>query len=558
MSAADLDRLFGDPWDADNPHGYAAILRADEQREMFADGEKLLNAYGLNAEIVPAQYGGRFTRADELAETLRTVWRRDPSLGLGYGFSSLLASINIWTAGSDQQRRTAADLLLGSGRIAAAFHELEHGNDFANADCAARPTPHGWTLTGRKEVVTNLRRAEAMVLFARTADGAGSRAHSLFWLERGALPADRVRDLPRLPGSGLRGVQLGGADFDDCPIGAESLIGRPGAAIETALRSFQVTRVLLPAVTIGPLDTALRAATGFALERRLYGATAADLPFVRTTLARAYADLLAMDCLCAVGLRALHLAPETMGVYAPAIKYLTSKMLLDAFEALRAVLGAQAYIRQGPYAIFEKLSRDIAPATFAHVSRAACLVMLLPQLPRLARRSWAGDVPGSAELFSLGAHLPALRLDALTAGSPRADPILDVLATFAGHEDPGGPIASYAARLLDELARLRKDCLALTPAQLTIDAPPEAFALAERYTVLLAAACALAVWQHAAELRPAEALALILDRLTARLGGPPVRPAAERAAAESALFDDLVARCRQPRLLDLSARPIPG
>jgi hypothetical protein len=63
-----------------------------------------------------------FTRADLLADIQRTLWRRDPCLGAGYGFSSFIAWVSIWTSGDEDQRRPAAELLLSNGKIAAAFH----------------------------------------------------------------------------------------------------------------------------------------------------------------------------------------------------------------------------------------------------------------------------------------------------------------------------------------------------------------------------------------------------------------------------------------------------
>ncbi|WP_414945504.1 acyl-CoA dehydrogenase [Amycolatopsis sp. cmx-11-32] len=544
MSAAELDALFGDALDDRNPLGYREILAADERQEMLAAGERVLDEYGLNAEFVPVAYGGRWERADRLAEVLRTVWRRDPCLGLGYGFSSLIASVNIWTTGNEEQRRRAAGLLLANRRIAAAFHELAHGNDFAHAECVARPDGGDWLLSGRKEIVTNLRRAEAMVLFARTG-AAGSRGHSQFLVLRDDLPAAGLRDLPRFHSSGMRGVQLGGVEFDGYPIPGDALIGSPGQGIEMALRSYQITRSVGAAMFAGPLETALRLAIRCSLDRRLYGCSAADLPYVRAAIARAYADLLAIEAFSSVVLRALHLAPESMAVYAPAAKYLTARMLLDAFADLRAVLGARSYLRQGPYAMFQKLARDIAPATFAHVSLSAALVTLLPQLPRLARRSWLSDPAATPPLFDIGGDLPSLSLDRLSAGMPRHDGIIGALAEIDGEASPHGsdPVRRFTARYAEELRRLRDGCAALEPADLAIDASPAAFALADRYTVILAASSVLAVRRHGGERHDEAVLLGALDRLTERMGGPAVLSPAEREETERRLFDQAVARC---------------
>ncbi|MGI5182541.1 acyl-CoA dehydrogenase family protein [Dactylosporangium sp. CA-152071] len=556
MGAEELDTLLGDPWDPQNPAGHAAALAADERAEMFAEGERRLDRYGLNAEFVPAAYGGRLTSADRLADVQRTLWRLDPSLAAGYGFSSFIGWVNVWVAGTDDQRREAAGLLLGGGRIAAAFHELGHGNDLASAEFAARRDAGRWLLTGRKEVVGNLRRAEAFVLFARTADTAGSRSHSQFLISRAALPAGAVRDLPRAGSSGLRGLQLGGMELRDCPVLAGTLLGKEGEGLESAMRAFQITRAVIPSFMTGPLDTALRAAIGFASGRRLYGATAADLPYVRSVIARAHADLLAVDAVSTVVLRALHLSPA-VSLYAPAAKYLTSRMALDAFEDLRSVLGAQGYLREGPYAIFQKMARDAASATFIHISRSACLAAMLPVLPRLARRSWLLSPPAARELFEPGGALPPLDPDRLSVGAPTEDPVMGTLAAIgdgAGDRADGGPAARFAARFAAELRELRDACLALPPRDITIGASPAAFALADRYSVLLAAASALALRDRFGD---AELLG-VLDRLAGRLGGASVLTDAERAGVEEQLYLAAAARHRDRELFDLTARRLPG
>lgn len=549
-----IDTVLGDPWDDTNPVGYAAVLAADERGQLPVEGEQLLASFGLNAEFVPREYGGRFQRADHLAETLRALWRRDPCLGLGYGFSSFIASVNVWTSGDEQQRRDLARLLLGGGRVAAAFHELDHGNDFASAECSALPGGAGWTVTGRKEVVTNARRAEALVLFARTASSGGSRGYSQFLVERSTLPGDRIVDLPRILSSGMRGVELGGIRFEDCPIPAGALLGRVGQGTEIALRSYLLTRAVFPAMILGPLDTALRLTLAYALDRRLYRAAVSDIPYVRTVLARAFADLLAADVFSAVVVRGLHLSPETMPVYAPAAKYLVSGMVLDAFTALRSVLGAQAYLRAGQVAMFQKLARDIAPATFAHVSRSACLVTILPQLPRLARASVTAGSCAEA-LADIGGPLPALRLDRLDAAARGADVLAGTLAVWEGTAD-GTPENRFRARFAEAYRSLREECLALPPRDLTIDASPAAFALADRYCVILAAASVLAVWPRICERFPPGVLAGVLDRLDGRLGGEPVLSDGEREEAERELFTLALNRLHDGNSLDLLAQPV--
>ncbi|MEK8145302.1 acyl-CoA dehydrogenase family protein [Streptomyces sp. M10(2022)] len=401
--AGELERHLGDPFDDTNPAGFAALLEADERGEMPAGAEQALDEYGFNAEFVPVELGGRLSRLDDVVAALRSL-PPGPSLGLGYGMSSFIASVNVWLAGDDRQRRTAAELILGNHRLSAAYHELAHGNDLAGVECAVVEVDGTPVLRGRKEVVTNVRRAQGMILFARTDERPGSRSHSQILLDKRTLDPTRLRDLPRFPSSGMRAVQLHGIEFEDCPVPPDSILGR-GRGLETAIRSFQITKTITPAVMCGPVETGLRVALRHLTTRPLYGATAADLPYVRSALAGVFADLLLVECFGAAAIRAVHVLPGEASVLSAVYKHFGSAVLLDAMNTLSELLGAHFYLRTGPTAIFQKLLRDVRLVGFGHAARAACESIVLPQLPVLARRSWSAPRPedAPAELFDLGA-----------------------------------------------------------------------------------------------------------------------------------------------------------
>jgi alkylation response protein AidB-like acyl-CoA dehydrogenase len=534
----ELDALLGDPWDTGNPVGHAAALHADERHEMLTEAERRLDRFGLNAEFVPAHYGGRLERADRLADAQRAIWRRDPCLGAGHTFGSFAAWAVIWASGTQDQRRRAAELLVANGRIAAAFH----GSDRTDATCTARRDAGRWQLNGRAELVANLAPADALVLSARIDGSAGHRRQ--FLVPRADLRGTAARDLPRRGSSGMRGLTLTGIEFRDCPVPADALLGDADQDLAAALPGSHLIAAIVASCTIGPLDTALRSALGFASGRRLYGATAADIPYVRAVIARAYADLLAADALSAVTLRAVHLSPAA-AVYAPAARYLTSRLVLDAFEDLRSVLGAQGYLRQGRYAIFQKLARDVAAAAVVHLPAAACLAAILPQLAQLARHSWLRDPPAGPRLFQLGADLPPLDPHLPTGDAPFGDAVISALA---GRATDGGPVSRFAARFRDELRSLRDSC---------VGAPPTA-ALAHRYTVVLAAASALAVWDQGDDRYGETELIGVLDRLAGRLDGGTVLTEAERRRTEEHLCAAAADRHADSRLFDLTARRTPA
>ncbi|GAA4074788.1 acyl-CoA dehydrogenase [Streptomyces shaanxiensis] len=553
---APLEALLGDPGDPDNPLGFAALIAADERGDLLATGERALDAYGLGAEFVPADLGGRLTRADELARVLRPLFRRDIALGLGHGASNLVGSVNVWAAGRPDQRRWLADVLLRNGRIAAAYTDMSTGNDVTRTGFRAEVRGAELVLNGRKEIINNIARAEAVTVLARTSDAPGSRSHSLVLMDPATAPRDRLRHLPRYRTSGVRAMYLGGLEFRDCPLPLDTVAGGLGEAMETVLRAFQVTRAVLPGAAVGTLDQQLRTVLDFATERRLYRRTVTELPHARAVLTGAFLDLLAADCLATTVCRALHVLPEQTSVYAAAVKFLVPLLMRDAVDALAVVLGARSFLREGPHAVFQKHLRDLPVASLVHAGGTVCLATIIPQLPRLARRAWlSDDAPAPAGLFHLDGPLPDLDLRRLAITAGRQDPLMATLVTAEAELRAEPVLGPLLGRFTDELRELRRQCGELAPRDRTPLAGPVSFELAERYAVLLAAAACVGVWRHndhpGAFLRDPGWLTGALGRLAARLGLAPV-PGAE--AAHEEIFRELTHRHQRRDGFDLVGR----
>lgn len=560
---ADLEKRFGDPEDPANPLSAAHILAADEAGELSPAGEQLLDDLVFNAEFVPTSLGGRLDRLDTLVRMMRQVFRRDVALGLGYGITSFMAAANVWTAGSDGQRRRLADLLLDGQKISVAYHELPHGNDFVRNEFRADPVPGGYRLQGRKEVINNAASAAAFSLFSRTHENPGSRSHSVLFVERDQLDLERFAVLPRYSAVGVRGCRLSGLDFTDCPVPESTRVGAEGQGVELALRSFQITRSAIPGMAIGALDTSLRTVVRFALGRQLYRRTVMEIPHASATLTGAFLDLLICDSLALVGTRAVHLLPDETSVYAAAVKYLVPKMLTDTMYDLSIVLGARFYVREGEFGLFQKHVRDLPVLSLGHAGSAACQATIIPQLSRLARRAWfAGDEAPQA-LFRPREALSGIPYDRLALASGR-DSLSASLVAAVDDLPSGSPeelaVQALVMRMLDQLRQLQEDSLSLSPLDRTALASPSSFALADRYAVFLAAAAVLGVWRAARDggdsflADPAWAAAA-LHRLARRLGQ---RPADLPPSCEGRVHEEVLRRFHERRSYDLYDTPLAG
>lgn len=563
-AAARLEAALGDPFDPANPHGHLALLRADDARTVPEATEDLLTRTGLAAEFVPHVLGGRLTDLERLARVLRPLFRRDLALGYGFGITSLFAASSVWTAGDGDQRRTLARVLLDGGRASIVHREVAHANAILRHELTAARTPGGgFLLNGRKDAVINAHRADAFVMYARTADADadGPGSHSVLMLGPGAPAGGEVRRLGRVDTSGMRGAHFSGLELDGVALPGSALVGAVGDGVSLALRSFQISHCLIPGTVLAGVDGVLRQAVHAATENRPDGQPARR---GHRALAGVFADLLACDAMAVTGLRALSLLPQDAYLLAAAVKYTMPDLLREDLEELATVLGARGYDRGPLYGGFQKLARDLPMAGLGHSGTAVCQAVLVPQLPALARTAWFRTPEPPAELFRLGAPLPLFdhrRLahrgtdDLLTAVLVGA---AERLGDGSAHEPFTAALAGLARTFVEELRGLRALCAAL-PAAGGAVFDPQACALADRYALVLAAAACLGIWEGQAGSgsfleQPAWAV-LALSRIGRRLGAPV--PDLPPGVVESVLAE-VLGRCRDRRSLDVYGTPLAG
>jgi len=553
-AVARFEAALGPAADPGNPAGRAAVLAADAAGHCAPGAIAAVRRAGLGAELVPTALGGRFADIPTLAAVLRSLYRRDPALGLGRALAGTMASISVWTAGSEAQRRRVAEVLLAGDTIACAYHELAHGSDLRGNELLARADGDGWRLHGGKEVVSNLAEAPLAVVFAHT-PAAGHGGHSLFLLDRAAADPATIEDLARYPSVGMRGLSLGGVRFDGTRLDRQALIGAEGQGADLALRAFQLTRLLVPAATIGLLDTMLREAHGALSRRTLYGSPATALGPVRSGLADALADLLIGDAFAGVAMRALHVDPGPASGYAAAVKAYVPRVLMSATDSLARLLGSQFFLTAGNPMV-GKLQRDARPSSFGHASRTACLLTLVGQLRTVARRGWnAGTAePFPAAVFDPAATFGPPELAAWRSTGDGRDPLLAGLRRDAATRQPTRQreLAAAEADAAAEFTGLIGAVAELRPHECSAAASTAALDAAARWAALAARAAVLGLWQHGGPGTGGVPLAGLLHRLDVHAGrarGPMPEP------AQAALLALLGERVEQARTLDWDAVP---
>ncbi|MGF6177239.1 acyl-CoA dehydrogenase family protein [Ensifer sp. 4252] len=240
-----------------------------------------LGAAGVLRHCVPKAFGGASEVIDSrslclIRETLAyTDGLADFAFamqGLGTGAISL--------AGSQALKQAVLPKVARGEWISAfALSEPDAGSDVAALACAARRDGEHFVLDGEKTWISNGGIADVYTVFARTGEAPGTRGISSFVVfadTPGFAITERIETIAPHPLARLR--------FDNCRIPASHLLGSPGEGFKIAMRTLDIFRPSVAAAAIGFARRALDEAVAHAKNRKMFGATLADLPTAQSTL----------------------------------------------------------------------------------------------------------------------------------------------------------------------------------------------------------------------------------------------------------------------------------
>ncbi|MEW1551156.1 acyl-CoA dehydrogenase family protein [Streptomyces tsukubensis] len=177
-----------------------------------------------------------------------------------------------------QRARWLPEVVAGRAVAAFALSEPGAGSDAAALALRAVPDPRtgrdGWLLTGEKQWISNAPEADFYTVFARTAEGTGSRGITAF-----LVPADR----PGLSGSALEMLSphpVGRLVFDSTPVTPADVVGEPGRGFRVAMDTLNLFRPSVGAFAVGMALAALDATLAHTAARTAFGGPLKDLQSV--------------------------------------------------------------------------------------------------------------------------------------------------------------------------------------------------------------------------------------------------------------------------------------
>ncbi len=206
--------------------------------------------------------------------------RHDGLADFAFAMQGLGSGPILLAGGAAMRARLLPGVRAGTHLAAFALSEAEAGSDVAAMRCAALRVEGGWRIDGEKTWISNGGIAGHYVVVARTGEAPGARGLSAFVVEAdnpGLSIARRIEVMAPHPLATLR--------FDNCFVGDEALLGRPGEGFKVAMATLDIFRPTVGAAALGFARHALAAMAGRARSRRMFGATLGDLQMTQARLA---------------------------------------------------------------------------------------------------------------------------------------------------------------------------------------------------------------------------------------------------------------------------------
>jgi acyl-CoA dehydrogenase/citronellyl-CoA dehydrogenase len=255
---------------------------------------KEMGSAGLLGLAIPEEYGGGGGDAMAICVLSEELARASGGIAVTALVSGYMSAPHIARYGTDEQRaRYLPGIVAGEKISAIAVTEPGTGSDVGAITTRAEPVKRdgeageGFLINGTKMFITNAGIADVLVVAARTSPQ-GHRGITTFIIEAGTPGLSVGKPLRKM---GWHGSDTREVIFSDLFVPAEAILGAEGRGFHQIMEAFQLERLTLAAMGLGHAEECLQAATVYARDREVFGASLISLQATRHRLAAASVDL---------------------------------------------------------------------------------------------------------------------------------------------------------------------------------------------------------------------------------------------------------------------------
>jgi alkylation response protein AidB-like acyl-CoA dehydrogenase len=307
---------------------------------------------GLLGTLIPEEWGGIGMSTVGFVAAMEQLGLADQSVAAAWQAHVTIASLPLYLFGTDDQRERWLRPL-AEGRVLGAFGltEPDAGSDARGISTRAERRDSGWLINGRKSFISNAGTdmSFGVTLLARTESTEGeAQKYASFVVEK---DTEGFAMGPKMRGIGWRGLDTRDLYFDDVWVPDEHLVGDPEMGLGQFLRTLEVGRISIAALSLSLTQAVLDLALDYARERVQFGQPISKFQAVQFKLADIATELEAARWLTyrAASLRD---AGEPFQKEAAMAKLKASRLATSAASEAVQIHGGLGYMLETPVARF--------------------------------------------------------------------------------------------------------------------------------------------------------------------------------------------------------------
>lgn len=241
-----------------------------------------LGKEGFLRACVPAEWGGRSKTLDvrTICIARETLARHAGLADFAFAMQGLGSGAITLFGNPEQQRQYLPRVGRGEAIAAFALSEPDAGSDVGAMTTRAVRDGDGYVLNGTKTWISNAGIADFYTVFTRLGDTPGAKGLAAFIVDantKGLTMSERIHVIAPHP--------LGTLSFDNCRVGPEALLGKPGEGFKIAMSVLDIFRSTVGAAALGFARRALDEAVERALCRKAFDHVLADFQLMQAKLA---------------------------------------------------------------------------------------------------------------------------------------------------------------------------------------------------------------------------------------------------------------------------------
>ena len=279
-----------------DPSYWRAIYRENRFPDEYWEA---LSSSGLFGMLIEKRWGGLEKTPLDLALAVEETAERYAGLASYLYLSGSLVSTIFSRNGTEKQKSDVLPKIArGQVKISIALTEESSGFDSSAIQTVAKRDPNGgYAISGTKNFVNNVDKADYLVLFARTTPLNESQKKSLgvtMFLVNAKSKEIKPRKLDKIGWNFINNFSI---QINDLVVPEESVIGEKDRAWYNVVESFNLDRIMTSASLVGTGRLALNQAVEYANKRVVFGKLIGSNQGLQFPMADAVAQLLTAEAM---------------------------------------------------------------------------------------------------------------------------------------------------------------------------------------------------------------------------------------------------------------------